>query len=61
MAPRNGTYLQDGKHLYIFRCLLPQQEGVVLEDARTDRMFSISMKEYRKAGMKQVRPMRPTT
>lgn len=48
-------YLTDGVSLFRFECFLPEGEGVVLEDAWSERMWSVPMDEFTKMKLRNVR------
>lgn len=57
MALEPGTYLTDGRNLFTFECWLPNKEGVVLEDASTERVWSVSLKDFAGMKLKAVKPL----
>jgi hypothetical protein len=59
LAP--GDYLTDGRNLFSFECWLPDKEGVVLEDASTERVWSVSIKDFAAMKLKAVKPLQKGT
>jgi hypothetical protein len=57
VALEHGDYLTNGASLFRFECWLPNKEGVVLEDASTDRVWSVSIKDFTEMKLKAVKPL----
>lgn len=54
MALDPGDYLTDGVNLFRFEGFLPKGEGAILEDARTERIWTMSLKDFARMKLNKV-------
>lgn len=52
--PKIGQYLEDGIRLYRVEILLPNREGVVLEDCHSMKLIALTFQQFRQAKLSNV-------